>query len=106
MATHKAPIEGVIKEEYERQKRLSELYIKKISKLPKGSISYQSRQNNVYAYLKYKNGKKVVNQYLGPKGADMIDDTQKQIEKRKKIEAQLEEVKKNIRRMEKLLHAK
>jgi hypothetical protein len=101
----KSPIEGVIQEEYQRQNKLADLYKKELSEFPKGTLTFQKRKNQVYAYLKYRDGKKVVNKYIGPKESEAVEKMRVIILERKKTETFLKDVKKNIKRMEKVFRA-
>lgn len=61
--------------------------------LPKGSISEKAVGERVYYYLKYRDGKKVVSQYIGK---SQINEISGQIEKRKHIEAMIKSLQEEL----------
>ena len=67
-------------------------YTKELEVLPKGSIRAKNVKGNVYYYLNYRDGDKVVSKYIG-KDESKIDDLKKQIERRVQIEKILKELK-------------
>ena len=58
-------------------------YKAEYDRLPKGSISEKKAGSNVYFYLKHRQGKKVISQYIRK---DQVDALREQLEKRKHIE--------------------
>ena len=66
-------------------------YNEELDKLPKGTISEKVVNGNIYYYLKYREGKKVVSQYI-PKNE--IDNVSKSLEKRKHIEVMVKSLNK------------
>ncbi len=54
--------------------------------LPKGTISEKTVNGNIYYYLKYRNGKKVVSKYISKKDIEVL---RQQIEKRRHVEAMI-----------------
>ena len=61
-------------------------YEKQIEDLPKGTISQKVSGKNIYYYLKYRNGKKIVSQYIKK---DELEIVHNQIERRRHIEGML-----------------
>ena len=63
-----------------------ERYTQEMCELPKGSISEKKINGNTYYYLKYRDGKKVISEYINK---DSIDRIREQIDKRRHIESML-----------------
>lgn len=78
-------IEGVLLEERERNLMMQRQYLSEIAQLPKGSVIKKSRKGKIYYYLSYRNGGKVVSNYLG-NDAEQIKEVRHRIEKRKHLE--------------------
>lgn len=70
-------------------------YKRQMGSLPKGTLSVKKIGNNEYYYLKYRNGKKVVSDYVG-KEHNKIDEIRLQLERRKQIEEILKELSKEL----------
>ncbi len=78
-------------------------YKKKVSDLPKGTLTVKRNKNTgtEYFYLKYREGKKIVSKYLG-KISDSVHEIQKQIVLRKKLEKSLKEMEKELKLIKKI----
>ena len=63
-------------------------YIEQLETLPKGSVIAKTVGQNVYYYLKYRSGKKVVSDYLGKDG-EKVSAVRADIEKRRHIETMI-----------------
>ena len=59
-------LENVLREEKERAQRILSGYENMLEKLPKGSICIMKIHNSSFVYRKYRTGKKVVSEYIGP----------------------------------------
>lgn len=68
-------------------------YREEYDRLPKGSISEKKAGDKTYYYLKYRDGKKVVSQYISK---FQIDEIRAQIEKRKHIEAMIKSLQEEL----------
>lgn len=79
----------------EKQRQL----IDDMSKLPKGHINILYRSNKGYYYLTYREGKKIVNKYIGIVGKCDINDILMLISSREKLKTEL----KNLKNEEKIL---
>lgn len=66
-------------------------YEKALESLPKGNRSVKKVGNNKYYYLKYRNDKKIVTDYIG-KATGKIKYIEEQIKRRKHYEAMLAEL--------------
>lgn len=63
-----------------------EKYQETLAGLPRGTLSEKSVNENTYYYLKYRDGKKVVSQYIRKQDVDTL---RQQIEKRRHIETMI-----------------
>ena len=85
----------------ERQKSIE----KSIEFLPKGHINTLYRNGKGYYYLTYREGQKVKNEYLGPEGKTDLNKTINKLHKRQVIEVELKELKKQERKLKKLINS-
>ena len=69
-------------QEKQRIEYMLQRYQRELDDLPKGTISEKIVGGKVYYYLKYRNGKKVVSQYVS-----RIETVRALVEKRRHIEA-------------------
>ncbi len=77
-----------VAQEQRRIERMISQYETELSCLPKGVLITKSIKGNQYYYLQYRNGKKTVSEYIG-RQSDKVEDLQKQIDRRKHIQAML-----------------
>ena len=63
-------------------------YMEKLESLPKGSIVSKTVGQNIYYYLKYRDGKKVFSDYLGKDG-EKLNAVRIKLEKRRHIETMI-----------------
>ena len=70
-------------QEKQRIDRMLESYLQVKDKLPKGVLSEKRVGNRTYYYLKYRDGKRVISQYV-PVGK--VEEIREQVEHRKHIE--------------------
>lgn len=75
-----------VMQEKQRIEYMLEKYQSELADLPKGTISEKNVGGKVYYYLKYRDGKKVVSQYVSKKE---IDNVRGLVEKRRHIEAMI-----------------
>lgn len=71
-------------QEKQRIEFMLEKYKNECVHLPRGTISEKTVNGKTYYYLKYRDGKKVVSQYISKKE---LDNVRQQLEKRRHIEA-------------------
>ena len=95
-------IEGVLQEERERNLWMQNMYLQEISELPKGSIVKKSMPSGVYYYLKYRNGDKVVSDYLG-KNIEKVNQIEQAIAKRKHLEATVKRIRIELKQIAKVV---
>lgn len=89
-----------ITQEKKRIEYMLAKYKQEQDRLPKGSISEKVVGNRVYYYLKYREGKKVVSQYISK---SQIGEIREQIEKRKHIEAMIKSLQEELAIANKIL---
>jgi hypothetical protein len=77
-----------VKKEKERIDYMLAAYEQQLDGLPKGSITAKTAGNSVYFYLKYRDGKRVLTDYLGKDG-DKVKQMRSALEKRRHIEAMI-----------------
>lgn len=75
-----------ILQEKDRIDRMTAKYREQLDLLPKGTITARTVKNSTYYYLKYREGQKVISQYIPQKDAEFV---RKQIERRKHIETMI-----------------
>lgn len=97
-------LNGVLKEELERLKKLEKSYEKKIAELPRGSLIKKNIKGNIYHYLNYRKGKKGVFTYVGKLKKGELDNMEKKIAERRKLVKLKRQVKKNIKNLEKMIN--
>lgn len=78
-------IKGILEDELERTKRMLNTYVEKYNTFRKGSLFIRSIGGNQYCYLNYREGKKVISEYIGPLGCKEAEKLKEQIEERKRI---------------------
>ena len=86
-------IKNIVLEEKKRNTEMIAAYEKALESLPKGNLSVKKVGNNKYYYLKYRNDKKIITDYIG-KAAGKIKYIAEQIKRRKHYEAMLAELNK------------
>lgn len=77
-----------IQKEKERIEYMLSKYLQQLKELPRGSITVKNVGTNTYYYLKYRNGKKVITDYLG-KDDERVRNVRTELEKRRHIEAMI-----------------
>ena len=87
---------GVLQEESERLVEVLKLYGRKIKALPKGSIQIKKQNAKKYAYLAYRDGRKMKFEYVGPVPSRRVDEVAKQIQERREYENSIRAMKKEL----------
>ncbi len=87
-------------QEKQRIDYMLEKYQALLAGLPKGTISEKPVNRNIYYYLKYRDGKKVVSKYIGKKDIEVL---RQQIEKRRHVEAMIKSLQEEQRLAAKVL---
>lgn len=91
-------LDEVLIEEYERLKRFKKMYQEKLQNLPKGYLSRKNIKGKVYYYLQYRDGEKIVSQFVPNENVELL---QKQIEERRKYERRIREVEADLKKIRK-----
>lgn len=97
----------ILKEECDRQEKLKIIYEKEISSLPSGGIYPRKRGKHIYYYFGQYDPqiKNVFYKYIGT-DSEKIKELEIKIEKRKKLQKLLKDVKNEIKEIQKVLHGK
>lgn len=82
-----------IAQEKKRIEYMLTRYQEEYDHLPKGSISEKKAGTRTYYYLKYRDGKKVVSEYINK---SRIDEIRTQLEKRKHIEVMIKSLQEEL----------
>ena len=77
---------STVLQEKRRIDYMLEKYQEALAGLPKGTLSEKLVNGNTYYYLKYRDGKKVISQYIRKQDVGAL---RKQIEKRRNIETMI-----------------
>jgi hypothetical protein len=77
---------STILQEKERIDRMLTKYQEELGTLPKGTLSERKVRQSTYFYLKYRDGKKVISQYIPQKDVLTV---REQVEKRRHIETMI-----------------
>jgi len=96
----------VLKEELERLQETERAYLKAIAEMPRGTPRIQKRRSKSYLYLEYRNGDRVVHDYIGPEGSDKAKDVLEKVAQRKRYEKLLKETKSALKDVRKALRGK
>ena len=82
-----------IAQEKKRIEYMLTRYQEEYDRLPKGSLSEKKAGTRIYYYLKYRDGKKVVSEYINK---SRIDEIRAQLEKRKHIEVMMKSLQEEL----------
>ena len=96
-------LNGVLNEELDRLNQLKKNYEKQIAKLPKGSLIRKNIKGNIYYYLNYRQEKKKIFKYIGKLPGKELEKLLDKIEERRKFEKLNKQVKKDIKKLEKMI---
>ena len=96
-------LNGVLIEELDRLNKLKKNYEKQIAKLPKGSLIRKNIKGNIYYYLNYRQEKKKIFKYIGKLPGKELENLVDKIEERRKLEKLNKQVKKDIKKLEKMI---
>lgn len=96
-------LNSVLNEELDRLNKLKKNYEKQIAKLPKGSLIRKNIKENIYYYLNYRQEKKKIFKYIGKLPGKELENLLDKIEERRKLEKLNKQVKKDIKKLEKMI---
>ena len=95
-------IKSVVLKEQKRNVEMIANYERELGGLPKGNLTIKKVGNHEYYYLKYRNEKKIVTDYIG-KDKEKIEMITEQIKKRKHFENMLSVLQNEQRIISKIL---
>jgi hypothetical protein len=98
-----AVLDYVLGEERSRLKRYQSHLEEDAAGLPKGSISIKIKSNHPYAYLTFREGGRVISKYIGPAESPAVSELSVKIGDRRRIVKELQAVKAELRRIERML---
>lgn len=91
---------GVLAEEMDRLNRQEVAFENSRAELPKGYISRKNIKGREYFYLQHKENGKVVSKYIP---ADKLPEIEEQVKRRKQLDAALQRVRADKKRLRKVL---
>ena len=77
-----------VQREKQRIDRMLDAYSTQLNDLPKGTVAEKISGKNIYYYLKYRDGGKVVSKYLG-KNSEKVSEVRSLLVKRRHVEAMI-----------------
>lgn len=99
-------LKDILKEELERLKQLEQVYNEEIAKLPRGSLIKKNINGNIYYYMNYRDNGKGIFKYIGKMSEKELKNKQAQIDERRKLKKLLRKVRKDIKKLEKMINGK
>lgn len=96
----------VMKEEYDRLIEADQAYRNNIEKMPQGSPRIKHIRKRDYLYLARRHGSKVVYDYIGSVNSELAKKTLEQVERRKRYEELLKDIKRNLKDVKTVLRGK
>jgi hypothetical protein len=96
----------VLKEELERLLETESGYSKAIADMPRGAPRIQKRRNKNYLYLEYRDGSRVVHDYVGPQDSDKAKEVLEKVAQRRRYEKLLKETQSALKDVRKALRGK
>jgi len=101
-----AVIFHVLKEEFERLLETERSYAKAIADMPRGAPRIQQRRNKRYLYLEYRDGSRVVHDYIGQQDTNKSKNVLEKVAQRRRYEKLLKETKTALKEVRKALRGK
>lgn len=96
-------IAETVQKEKQRIEYMLNEYESRLAELPKGTLTETKSGNKVYYYLKYRDGKKVVSQYVS---SDNLKKVEGEISERRHIEKMIKNLKEELKFANKALGVK
>jgi hypothetical protein len=96
-------LDGVLKEEYERSKRIKLVLESELAKLPVGYISTKKIAGKPYFYLQKRFKSKIISTYIH---AEQLEEVEKQVARRRQLEQSIKELRENIKKIERVIDLK
>lgn len=98
-------LSALIEKEENRNQNMIQKYSLELDSLPKGSLKQKHINGNLYYYLVFRDGNKIVSKYIG-KDDKQIVEVKEQLLRRKQVQEILKKLlreKEQIRKMEEIL---
>lgn len=95
-------IREMLEEELDRNARAQEAYEAERDRLPRGSVSVKRRGGKEYCYLKYRDGSRVVTDYVGV-ASKVEPELRAAVARRKEIEASIRQLRDERKYIERAL---
>jgi len=83
---------GVLKEEKQRNLEMQKIHSEELALLRKGSISQKRVGTKTYYYLKYRQGERVISEYIGS-DPQVVKSIKLELERRKRLQAVMKRLK-------------
>ena len=99
-------LEGILKQELVRLKETEKSYVREIAKLPRGSLQEKQIKGISYLYLVVSKNSKLSYKYLSGLSEEVLKKLKADVALRKKYQSLLKELRKDIKRINKILHGK
>lgn len=96
-------LEGVLKEELDREQKNIIAYQEMLSSYKKGYIFCQNIKGKNYCYRKYREGNKIISEYIGLENSKEAIEAKENYKERKRIEANLKKLRKEEQKLIKAL---
>ena len=100
-----AVLDYVLQEELNRLQRYRSHLEADLAGIPKGAISIKIKAKHPYAYLSFREGKRVVSRYVGPADSAQAVELVNKVNERRRIAKELQAIASNMVRIKKMLHA-
>jgi hypothetical protein len=96
----------VLKEEFERLVETEASYVKAIAAMPRGTPRIRQMRKKNYLYLEYRDGDKVIHDYVGPQESEKTKNVLEKVAQRRRYEKLLKETKSALKDVRKALRGK
>jgi hypothetical protein len=96
----------VLKEEFERLVETEASYTKAIAAMPRGTPRIRQMRKKNYLYLEYRDGDKIIHDYIGPQESEKTKNMLEKIAQRRRYEKLLKETKSALKDVRKALRGK
>ena len=94
----------IMKEELDRNLFSQQAFKNEINSLPKGYLSICNIDGKSYIYRKYRNGSKIVSEYIGIPGDDKVKEAEEQRRRLLSYKEAITQLKKDERRLRKAIN--
>jgi hypothetical protein len=99
-----AVIDSVLKEELARLRALRARYAVERAALPNGSVIMKIKSGHRYAYRAYREGRRVVTDYIGPEASPQARQLAATLKKRRKITREIKALDADTARLRKMIN--